>query len=76
MSEQSVKPYHYGLHGFSFATKKERQRVAEAHHLWPLFEAYYRKHWDDRKPDMNAFDDRNLYQFFIEGAMQQKLIDE
>ena len=57
----------YCLHGFSFATREERQAAAVGHPLW---KEYLR--WDARRhcgtPDMDDDHDREVFEAFIHGA--------
>jgi len=57
----------YCLHGFSFATREERQAAAVGHHLWKDYLA-----WDKRRhcgtPDMDDDHDREVFEAFIHGA--------
>ena len=60
----------YCLHGFSFASRDERQAAAEGHHLWEGFVAYWQRRYNGY-PSMDETWDRELYEFFVEGGWQE-----
>jgi hypothetical protein len=62
---------HFPMHGFSFESAEERQRVAESHHLWPDFVRRYNRAWNEEPPQMSDVEARTFYEFFIAGGLAQ-----
>lgn len=60
----------YCIHGFNFASPEDRQAVAEGHHLWPSFVEFWSRRYYG-KPSMDEEQDRELFEFFVEGGWNE-----
>lgn len=69
-SETPSRRSDYYLHGFSFASRDERQAAAEGHPLWDGFLEYWSRRYHGT-PSMDETWDRELYEFFVEGGWQE-----
>lgn len=60
----------FPMHGFSFDSEEERQKVAEGHHLWPDFLKLWGRIYFEN-PLMNRRSDKELFEFFVAGGFAQ-----